>query len=95
MEITKRNGMAEPYNKDKVAIAIRKSFASTGQSVTDETILTLVNEVENFILSDTGNRHVERIQDEVERSLMAFMPKPKTISFIAGNGQNGEKPSTT
>ena len=61
MEITKRNGMAEPYNKEKVAIAIRKSFASTGQSVTDETILTLVNEVENFILSDTGNRHVERI----------------------------------
>ena len=60
MEITKRNGMAEPYNKEKVAIAIRKSFASTGQSVTD-----------------------------------AFMPKPKTISFIAGNGQNGEKPSTT
>ena len=42
MEITKRNGMAEPYNKEKVAIAIRKSFASTGQSVTDETILTLV-----------------------------------------------------
>ena len=93
MEITKRNGMAEPYNKEKVAIAIRKSFASTGQSVTDETILTLVNEVENFILSDTSNRHVERIQDEVERSLME--PKPKTISFIAGNGQNGEKPSTT
>lgn len=25
MEITKRNGMAEPYNKEKVAIAIRKA----------------------------------------------------------------------
>ena len=89
--------MAEPYNKEKVAIAIRKSFASTGQSVTDETILTLVNEVENFILSDTSNRHVERIQDEVERSLMehGFYAEAKTISFIAGNGQNGEKPSTT
>ena len=79
--------MAEPYNKEKVAIAIRKSFASTGQSVTDETILTLVNEVENFILSDTGNRHVERIQDEVERSLMDTILWNNISSVYAG-GEN-------
>lgn len=91
MEITKRNGMAEPYNKEKVAIAIRKSFASTGQSVTDETILTLVNEVENFILSDTGNRHVERIQDEVERSLMEHGFYAEAKNYILYRWQRTER----
>lgn len=91
MEITKRNGMTEPYNKDKVAIAIRKSFASTGQSVTDETILTLVNEVENFILSDTGNRHVERIQDEVERSLMEHGFYAEAKNYILYRWQRTER----
>lgn len=91
MEITKRNGMAELYNKEKVAIAIRKSFASTGQSVTDETILTLVNEVENFILSDTGNRHVERIQDEVERSLMEHGFYAEAKNYILYRWQRTER----
>lgn len=91
MEITKRNGMAEPYNKEKVAIAIRKSFASTGQSVTDEAILTLVNEVENFILSDTGNRHVERIQDEVERSLMEHGFYAEAKNYILYRWQRTER----
>jgi len=91
MEITKRNGMAEPYNKEKVAIAIRKSFASTGQSITDETILTLVNEVENFILSDTSNRHVERIQDEVERSLMEHGFYAEAKNYILYRWQRTER----
>ena len=91
MEITKRNGMAEPYNKEKVATAIRKSFASTGQSVTDETILTLVNEVENFILSDTSNRHVERIQDEVERSLMEHGFYAEAKNYILYRWQRTER----
>lgn len=91
MEITKRNGMAEPYNKEKVAIAIRKSFASTGQSVTDETILTLVNEVKNFILSDTSNRHVERIQDEVERSLMEHGFYAEAKNYILYRWQRTER----
>ena len=91
MEITKRNGMAEPHNKEKVAIAIQKSFASTGQSVTDETILTLVNEVENFILSDTGNRHVERIQDEVERSLMEHGFYAEAKNYILYRWQRTER----
>ena len=91
MEITKRNGMAEPYNKEKVAIAIQKSFASTGQSVTDETILTLVNEVENFILRDTGNRHVERIQDEVERSLMEHGFYAEAKNYILYRWQRTER----
>ena len=91
MEITKRNGMAEPYNKEKVAIAIRKSFASTGQSVMDETILTPVNDEENFILSNTSNRNVERIQDEVERSLMEHGFYAEAKNYILYRWQRTER----
>ena len=38
MEITKRNGTTEPYDREKIAVAIRKSFASTGQEVSNEII---------------------------------------------------------
>ena len=92
MQIIKRNGATEPYNREKIAVAIRKSFASTGREVPDETVYTIVDEVELF-LCDEVHRSVEQIQDEVERSLMehGFMPKLKTIYFIVGNVRNGEK----
>lgn len=48
MEITKRNGTTEPYDREKIAVAIRKSFASTGQEVSNEIIYSVVEEVENL-----------------------------------------------
>ena len=66
MEITKRNGTTEPYDREKIAVAIRKSFASTGQEVSNEIIYSVVEEVENFVGKDTANRSVEQIQDKVE-----------------------------
>lgn len=38
MQVTKRNGTTEPYNREKIAVAIRKSFASTGREAADDTI---------------------------------------------------------
>lgn len=70
MEITKRNGTTESYNKEKIAVAIKKSFISTGKEVADEVIYNMVNEVEAFVNSDGANCKVEKIQDEVERILM-------------------------
>lgn len=70
MEITKRNGMIEPYNRDKIVVAIQKSFASTGQEVTYATISSIVEEVESHVSSDVANRKVEQIQDKVEQCLM-------------------------
>lgn len=67
MEITKRNGTTEPYDREKIAVAIRKSFASTGQEVSNEIIYSVVEEVENFVGKDTANRSVEQIQDKVEQ----------------------------
>lgn len=55
MEITKRNGTTEPYDREKIAVAIRKSFASTGQEVSNEIIYSVVEEVENFVGKDTAN----------------------------------------
>ena len=95
MEITKRNGTTEPYDREKIAVAIRKSFASTGQEVSNEIIYSVVEEVENFVGKDTANRSVEQIQDKVEQSLnTAFMPRPKITYSTAGNGLNAEKHST-
>lgn len=91
MEITKRNGTTESYDKEKIAVAIRKSFASTGQTVTDEALYALVAEVENFILSDVKNCHVERIQDEVERCLMEHGFYTEAKNYILYRWQRTER----
>lgn len=62
--------MTESYNREKIAVAITKSFISTGQAVTDEVIRRIVSEVEEFVGRDEANCKVEKIQDEVERVLM-------------------------
>ncbi|ETD18298.1 MULTISPECIES: ribonucleoside-diphosphate reductase subunit alpha [Prevotellaceae] len=70
MEITKRNGSVEHYDKEKIATAIRKSFISTGNSVADTELYAIVAAVENVINTHADKRNVESIQDEVERKLM-------------------------
>ncbi|WP_315340359.1 ribonucleoside-diphosphate reductase subunit alpha [Hoylesella oralis] len=70
MEITKRNGSVEHYDKEKIATAIRKSFISTGNSVADTELYAIVAAVENVINTHADRRNVESIQDEVERKLM-------------------------
>ena len=70
MQIIKRNGTTESYDREKIAVAIRKSFISTQKEITDEAVYTIVDEVEQFLHQNEANRSVERIQDEVERSLM-------------------------
>ncbi|ADV44319.1 ribonucleoside-diphosphate reductase subunit alpha [Bacteroides helcogenes] len=91
MEITKRNGTREPYDKEKIATAIRKSFISTGQKVTDETIYILVREVENFVDGNMENRNVERIQDEVERCLMEHGFYTEAKNYILYRWQRTER----
>lgn len=60
----------EPYNREKIAIAIRKSFVGTGKDITDEALRAITDEVEQFLNRNEDKRAVECIQDEVERSLM-------------------------
>lgn len=71
MEITKRDGSIEPYNSEKIAVAISKSFRSTGREPDTGVIRPMVREVEAVVVRDETLRSVERIQDEVEKVLMA------------------------
>ena len=41
MQIIKRNGATESYDREKIAVAIRNSFASTQKEITDEAVYTL------------------------------------------------------
>ena len=61
MQIIKRNGATESYDREKIAVAIRKSFASTQKEITDEAVYTIVDEVELFLHQNEANRSVERI----------------------------------
>ena len=70
MEIIKRNGEKEAYNNNKISIAIKKSFISTGKEIADNEIAGMVGEVEQFITDNPGLRTVEDIQNRVEKCLM-------------------------
>ena len=51
MQIIKRNGTTESYDREKIAVAIRKSFISTQKEITDEAVYTIVDEVEQISAS--------------------------------------------
>ena len=91
MLITKRNGTEESYNREKIAIAIKKSFASTGRDAVEETIREMVGKVETFVLADVNNRNVERIQDEVERCLMEHGFYAEAKNYILYRWQRTER----
>lgn len=91
MQITKRNWTTESYNREKIAVAIKKSFASTGQEIIEETIQEMVNEVEQFVHSNSANCNVERIQDEVERCLMEHGFYAEAKNYILYRWQRTER----
>mgnify|MGYP002575246095 FL=1 len=91
MLITKRNGTEESYNREKIAVAIKKSFTSTGRDAVEETIREMVGKVETFVLADANNRNVERIQDEVERCLMEHGFYAEAKNYILYRWQRTER----
>ena len=91
MLITKRNGTEESYNREKIAVAIKKSFASTGRDAVEETIREMIGKVETFVLADVNNRNVERIQDEVERCLMEHGFYAEAKNYILYRWQRTER----
>ncbi len=91
MQIVKRNGTVEPYNREKIAIAIRKSFVGTGKDITDEALCAITDEVEQFLNRNEDKRAVECIQDEVERSLMEHGFYAEAKSYILYRWQRTER----
>ena len=69
MEIRKRNGESVPFQQEKIFNAMKKAFDGQGQEIgsreLDEILATVLDN-----LSVTVPLTVERVQDEVERTLM-------------------------
>ena len=91
MNITKRNGEIEVYNNEKISIAIKKSFISTGKDVSDSEIAGMVSEVEQFITDNPELRTVEDIQNCVEKCLMAHGHYDEAKNYILFRYQRNEQ----
>lgn len=91
MNITKRNGEIEVYNNEKISIAIKKSFISTGKDVSDSEIAGMVSEVEQFITENPELRTVEDIQNRVEKCLMAHGHYDEAKNYILFRYQRNEQ----
>lgn len=91
MNITKRNGEVEVYNNEKISIAIKKSFISTGKEVSDSEIAGMVSEVEQFITDNPELRTVEDIQNRVEKCLMAHGYYDEAKNYILFRYQRNEQ----
>lgn len=91
MEIIKRNGTAEAYNKEKIAIAIKKSFKGIGTTISDDRLYKIVETVEEVIKANPQKRSVECIQDEVEKGLMRNGFYDEAKSYILFRYQRTEQ----
>lgn len=91
MEIIKRNGNVEQYNKTKIAVAIQKSFASVGTEIKVVLIDEMVGAVEQFIEAHSDMRNVESIQDQVEKTLMQNGFYDEAKSYILFRFQRTER----
>ena len=71
MKIRKRNGQTAEYERSKIERVIYLACSSAGISDAQEHALRLAEEVEKKLFSHGGDGiAVERIQDQVEESLM-------------------------
>jgi len=70
MEIVKRSGQAEAYDRDKITNAVRKAFVSTHTDVLEATLEAITTAVETRIPFLLPPVSVEQIQDLVEETLM-------------------------
>ena len=69
MEIRKRNGKSVPFQQEKIFNAMKKAFDGQGRESGGGELEEILDAVLNN-LSVTVPLTVERVQDEVERTLM-------------------------
>lgn len=68
-----------------------EKFYQYPKEITDEAVYTIVDEVEQFLHQNEANRSVERIQDEVERSLMEHGFYAEAKNYILYRWQRTER----
>ena len=67
MQVKKRNGNLEPFDRQKIVSAIQKAFLSCNESVKDEVIIKIANEVDVW-----DGINIEDIQDQIEELLLDY-----------------------
>ncbi len=67
MNVKKRNGNFEPFDKQKIISAIQKAFLSCNEKVDDSVIANIANEVDIW-----DNISIEDIQDQIEEILLDY-----------------------
>lgn len=75
LRVMKRDGALEDFNSNKIYRAVAKAYRAGGRREDEQEITTLLQRVISKINAEGQNTvGVERIQDEVERELMAIAP---------------------
>ncbi len=82
MEIIKRSGQAETYDRNKITNAIRKAFLSTNVEISDAALEAITAAVESRIPLLPPPVSVEQIQDLVEETLMLKGYYAQSKSYI-------------
>lgn len=83
MRVIKRNGSEVEFDRRKITAAIEKAFRElygTTDDAMEMCIERIATEIEGF--SKTKQLHVEEIQDEIERKLMATRYKTVAKAYI-------------
>lgn len=85
MNIIKRNGSVEAYERAKIVRVIERTFRSVGNDLAPEQLNSMVETIEQSLFADARqglNLHVEDIQDLVEKTLIEENYYKEVKSFI-------------
>lgn len=85
MNIIKRNGSVEAYERAKIVRVIERAFRSVGNDLAPEQLNSMVETIEQSLFADARqglNLHVEDIQDLVEKTLIEKNYYKEVKSFI-------------
>ena len=85
MNIIKRNGSVEAYERAKIVRVIERAFRSVGNGLAPEQLNSMVETIEQSLFADARqglNLHVEDIQDLVEKTLIEENYYKEVKSFI-------------
>jgi len=72
-DIIKRDSSIEPYNREKIALSIRKAGVEVNYPFTDEELEQLTSKVEAFLAKEYkafDKLDIEKIQDAIEKTLI-------------------------
>ena len=85
MDIIKRNGSTEAYERRKIARVIERAFASVDSTVAPDKLDAMVDAIERALVEQSSQGfalHVEEIQDLVEKTLIEENYYKEVKSFI-------------